>query len=248
MMNEEHTARNRRTFRWPREARELVKIHRNAQRAQPRGQDSGKELRVLVTKLVEVSRNPRDACWRFLRQSGIVGKRVYRQWPEPAKQRLLDLIAVQPLPEVAIAMRRSPGSVRSMLYRLDASARMGQDWFTKYTLAEALHIRSEEVQRWISLGWLQSRLVQTGKLQKEIIDADDFSEFCRGHSREVVGRRLNIDRLNFVKDFVFPPSHAELLPVRESKKERAAYEAQMGRSPRSDIDEQEYEEGFATSA
>src|SRR5258708_27121799 len=174
IINEQPSARNRRTFRWPREARELVKIHRKAQRAQPCGQDSGKELRVLVARLVEVSRNPRDACWRFLRQSGIVGKRVYRQWPEPAKQRLLDLIAVQPLPEVAIAMRRSPGSIRSMLYRLDVSAPMGQDWVTKYTPAEALPIRSEEVQRWVSLGWLQSPLVLDGKLQKEIIDADDF--------------------------------------------------------------------------
>jgi len=64
------------------------------------------------------------------------GKRSYREWPERAQQRLLDLIAIQPLPDVAIAMRRSPGSIRSMLHRLGASARMGQDWFTKYTLAE----------------------------------------------------------------------------------------------------------------
>jgi hypothetical protein len=243
-MHEEHTGKRRRNFRWPKEARQLV----NARRAQPHGQDSGDELRVLVTKLVEVSGNPRDACWRFLRQSGIVTKRAYVQWPERAQQRLLDLIAVQPLPEVAIAMRRSPGSIRSMLYRLGASAKMGQDWFTKYTLAEALHIRAEEVQRWIALGWLKCRVVQTGKLQREIIDADDFSEFCKGHSKEVVGRRLNIDRLNFVKDFVFPPSHAELLPVRESKKERAAYEEQMGKPSQSDIDDERYEDGLATSA
>ena len=118
-----------------------------------------------------------------------MSKQAYVQWPERAQQRLLDLIAIQPLPEVAIAMRRSPGSIRSMLYRLGASTRMGQDWFTKYTLAEALHIRAEEVQRWISLGWLKCRLVQTGKLQREIIDADDFSEFCKGHSREVVGTK-----------------------------------------------------------
>jgi len=134
-----------------------------------------------------------------------------------------------------------------MLYRLRASARKGQDWFTKYTLAEALHIRAEEVERWIKLGWLKCRLVQSGKLQREIVDADDFSEFCKGHSREVVGRRLNIDRLDFVKDFVFPPSHAELLPVRESKKERAAYEEQMSEVSRSDINEDEYDEDFATS-
>ena len=247
-MNEEPVGKRRRIFRWPKEARELVRIHLHAQRAHPREPKSTAEVRMLVTKLVEVSRNPRDACWRFLRQSGIAGKRSYCQWPERAQQKLLDLISVQPLPEVAIAMRRSPGSIRSMLHRLGASAKMGQDWFTKPTLAEALRIRTQEVQRWITLGWLKCRVVRTGKLQREIIDADDFSEFCKRHAKEVVGRRLNIDRLNFVKDFVFPPSHAELLPVRESKKERAAYEDQMGKSPEFDLDKDEYGEDFATSA
>jgi len=247
-MSEEHAGRKRRTFRWPKEARELVRIHLNAQRAQLREQGSGDEAGRLVTRLVEVSGNPRDACWRFARQSGIAGKRAYCQWPERAQQRLLDLISVQPLPEVAIAMRRSPSSIRSMLYRLGASARMGQDWFTKYTLAEALHIRAEEVQRWISLGWLKCRVLQTGRLQREIIAADDFSKFCKSHGKEVVGRRLNIDRLNFVKDFVFPPSHSELLPVRESKKERAAYEEQMRKAPQSEIDDEQYDDDLASSA
>lgn len=247
-MDEEHTGRRRRTFRWSKEARELVRLHLNAQRTQSRGQDSGNELRVLVTKLARMSGNPRDACSRFARQAGVSGKRAYCQWPERAQQRLLDLIAVQPLPEVAIAMRRSPGSIRSMLHRLGANARMGQDWFTKYTLAEALHIRPEEVQRWITLGWLKCRVVQTGRLQRDIIDADDFSEFCKAHSREVVGRRLNIDRLNFVRDFVFPPSHAELLSVRESKKERTAYDEQMSKPPHSDIDDEQYDDGLATTA
>lgn len=246
-MSEEHTGGRRRTFRWPKEARELVRIHLNVPREQLREQHPD-DLRFLITRLAEVSGNPRDACWRFARQLGVKGKRSYREWPERAQQRLLDLIAIQPLPEVAIAMRRSPGSIRSMLHRLGASARMGQDWFTKYTLAEALHIRADEVQRWISLGWLKCRVVHTGKLQREIIEADDFSEFCKAHSKEVVGRRLNIGRLNFVKDFVFPPSHAELLPVRESKKERAAYQEQIGRVPQSDIDDEQYDESLATSA
>jgi len=247
-MDGDKVSKSRRTFRWPKEARDLVRIHLNVPRAQSREQGSDDDARLLITRLAEVSGNPRDACWRFARQSGVRGKRAYCQWPERAQQRLLDLIAMRPLPEVAISMRRSPGSIRSMLYRLGASARMGQDWFTKYTLAEALHIRAEEVQRWISLGWLKCRVVQTGKLQREIIDADDFTEFCKAHSREVVGRRLNLDRLNFVKDFVFPPSHAELLPVRESKKERAAYEEQMGPARPQDIDDEHYDERLSRTA
>jgi len=143
-------------------------------------------------------------------------------------------------------MRRSISSIRSMLHRLGASATMGKDWFTKYTLAEALHIRHDEVQKWIDRGWLKSRVIQTGNLQRQIIEADDFSAFCKAHSRDVVGRRLNLDRLNFVKDFVFAPSHAELLPVRESKKERAAYDEQIGKPINPEFDD--FEEDLATSA
>lgn len=247
-MRNEYPCKSRRTFRWPKEAHDLVRIYKNAQRAQSARQNCDGERRMLVTKLTEISSNPRDACWRFVRQAGIVGKREYRQWPETAQQRLLDLIAVQPLSEVAITMHRSPASIRSMLHRLNASARMGQDWFTKYTLAEALHVRVEEVQRWIALGWLKCRVVCTRKVQREIIKADDFSSFCKAHGKEVVGRRLNLDRLNFVRDFVFPPSHAELLQVRESKKERAAYKLQVGDAPGPDFDQAEYDEGLRTTA
>jgi len=115
-----------------------------------------------------------------------------------------------------------------MLKRLGANAQMGRDWFTTFTLAEALHIRVDEVQRWIDRGWLKCRSVETGRLKKKIIDADDFAEFCKQHRTAVIGRRLNAERLDFVRNFVFPPSHVELLPVRESKKERAAYKAQVG--------------------
>jgi hypothetical protein len=35
------------------------------------------------------------------------------------------------------------------------------------------------------------------------------------------------DRLDFVIEYAFPRSHVDLLPVREAKKERAAYAAQI---------------------
>ena len=46
-------------------------------------------------------------------------------------------------------------------------------------------------------------------------------------TRDVVGNRLTEERLDFVYHFVFPPSHAALLPVRESLKESNAYQEQM---------------------
>lgn len=184
-------------------------------------------LTELITNLAAISGNPRSACRRLVRHWGVKSTRSYRQWTKPEQQRLLDLIASRSLEEVAFLLRRSRTSVRSMLHRLGANARMGEDWFTKHALAEALHVRADEVQKWIDRGWLKCRVVGTDGLRRQLIDADDFCEFCKQHRKEVVGNRLNVDRLNFVQAFVFPPSHAELLPVRSAKKEQEAYDEQM---------------------
>lgn len=216
------TARkSRRSFRWPGAARDLVRAHIRRPQAQ---HTSAQDMKLLVTNLAEVSGNPRKACWRFLRQAGLTSKRNYRQWTKAEQQRLLDLTASHTLSEVTVLLRRSATSVRAMLHRLGASARMGEDWFTKHALAEALHVRTEEVQKWIDRGWLRSRVLPTNGLKREVIDADDFCKFCKQHRSEIIGRRLNLDRLTFVQTFVFPPSHMELLAVREAKKERAAYD------------------------
>jgi len=142
---------------------------------------------------------------------------VWRPWTKPEQQRLFDLIESCPLEEVSRIMQRSPRSIRSMLHRLGESSQRGRDWFTVYSLAEALHVRSDEVQKWIDHGWLKCRIVETTGVKKRIIDPDDFSEFVKQYGRAVVGRRLNSDGLWFVQNFVFPPKHAHLLPLRKSK-------------------------------
>jgi hypothetical protein len=196
-------------------------------------------MKSLITKIAEVSGNPRSACWRFVRHSGLTSKRSYRPWTKVEQQKLLDLIASHSLTEVTVLLRRSATSLRAMLHRLGASSRMGQDWFTKHALAEALHVRSEEVQKWIDRGWLKSRVLQTSGLKREVIDADDFCQFCKQHRSEIVGRRLNLERLSFVQTFVFPPSHMEFLAVREAKKEQAAYDAQLEKEAASEDDEED---------
>jgi hypothetical protein len=221
---------SRRTFRWPGTARELVRAYLKSapsQVSERDGVDVQIRLKSLITNIATASGNPRSACWRFARQLGVTSKHRYRHWTTAEQQKLLDLIASHSLDEVATLLRRSRTSIRSMLHRLGGSARMGQDWFTKHALAEALHIRVEEVGRWIDRGLLKCRIVEANGLQRQVIDAADFCDFCKRHRKEIVGHRLNADRLNFVQTFVFPPSHMELLPVREAKKEQAAYDEQM---------------------
>jgi hypothetical protein len=101
-----------------------------------------------------------------------------------------------------------------MLHRLGMGGRTRGDWFTKFSLSRALHTHPDEVQKWINLGWLKSRTLTTAGVKAPIIYADDFCEFVKQHGRHVVGRRLTYDALWFVQNYVFPPSHAELLSVR----------------------------------
>lgn len=149
-------------------------------------------------------------------------KRSYREWTKPEQQRLLDLITTMPVGEAAKILRRPAASVRSMLHRLGMGGRTGREWFTKFSLSRALHTRPDEIQKWIALGWLKSRAMNTSGLQAQIIYPDDFCEFVRQHGRKVVGRRLTDDALWFVQNYVFPPSHAELLSVRGPYNKRAA--------------------------
>jgi hypothetical protein len=210
-MSEADSFRKRRTFSWSKEARGLVRDYT------ARGgtsMDNGDDWRRLITKLTELSGNPRDACLRFVRQFGIARKRSYREWTKREQQRLLDLITALPVEEAARILNRPPGSVRSMLHRLGIGGRTGREWFTKYSLSRALHTRPDEIQKWIELGWLRSRALTTDGVQAHVIYPDDFCEFVKQHGRSVVGRRLTYDTLWFVQNYVFPPSHAELLSVR----------------------------------
>ena len=212
------TRNSRREFRWSKAARELVQANMNA---------TGREVSSLFSQLAEESGHPRWACRRFVRSMGIRSRRPYRTWSEQEQRRLLKLIDLHPVNEIAKLMRRSQSSIWHMLQRLGANAQMGKDSFTKYTLAVALHVRPEKIQDWIARGWLKAREVEMGQGKRTVIEAEDFCEFCRKHTRNVVGHRLTEERLDFVYHFVFPPSHATLLPVRESMKESHAYEEQM---------------------
>jgi hypothetical protein len=82
----------------------------------------------------------------------------------------------------------------------------------------ALHTRPDEIQKWIDRGWLQSHTLNTDDVKAQIIYADDFCEFVKRHGSAVASRRLSHGALRFVQNYVFPPSHAELLSVRKTYK------------------------------
>jgi hypothetical protein len=177
--------------------------------------------RQLVAKVEEMSGNPRDACLRFLKQLGAVPKRGYHPWTKPEQQRLVDLVNGMPTVEAARVLGRTTSSVQTMLHRLGLGSRQLREWFTTSLLAQCLHVSREQVQRWIDRGWLPCRVVQTRGLRMQIIDADDFCDFIEKYGRQVVGRRLSYEGLLFVRNYVCPPKHSELLSVRGTYKKPA---------------------------
>ena len=218
----------RRRFRWSEDAMRMVAQYQNE--LERGGTRHAIEHHELAEKLETISGNPRDACLRFLRRLGLAEKRSYREWTKPEQQRLVGLIDSVPVKEAARMLRRPVGSVRSMLCRLGLGARQSREWFTPSMLAQVLHVSRDEVRRWIYRGWLRCRIVEAQSVKIQVINADDFCEFVKDHGRQVIGNRLNYEGLAFVRDYVFPRSHTDLLSVRGPYKKGPKGEAETRES------------------
>lgn len=210
--------RKRRSFKWPKEARELVRVNLQAK---------GRELTSLITRLAEMTGNPRDACFRFARDLGLTAKKPYRKWSRKESDQLLQLLESHPKRVVALKLKRSLNSVELMQRRLGVNSTMYHDSFSKHQLAVLLHIRPRAIQKWIDDGLLTARIEGSEKARRILIDTGEFTRFCKQHPDAILRGHVREDRLDFVFKFAFPRSHVDLLPVREAKKERAAYAAQM---------------------
>jgi hypothetical protein len=109
---------------------------------------------------------------------------LYRAWTEQEQQRLLKLVDLHPVNEIARLLRRSQSSIWHMLQRLGGSAKMGKDSFTIYTLAVALHVRPEKIKEWIAREWLKSRQIETGKAVRTVIEMRKNSVIFVRNTRE----------------------------------------------------------------
>jgi hypothetical protein len=135
---------------------------------------------------------------------GLRSKKPYRRWSHEESERLLQLFELHPLGTTARKLNLSTSSVESMLIRLGVTAQMYKDSFTKHLLASLLHIRPAVVQKWIDTGMLKARREGTTTLPRMIIEAEDFTRFCKTHPEAILRGHVRQDRLEFVFKFVFP--------------------------------------------
>lgn len=165
-----------------------------------------------------------------LETMGVKYKKAYRAWSAGESERLVEYSESRSRSNIATTLHRSRKAIELKQRRLGITSTMQEDSFSKYHLAELLHIRPRTIQSWVDKGWLPATIEGTPRLPRMIIAAEDFIRFCRKYPEAIHQRRINQARLEFVFRFAFPPHHSGLFKVREAKKEQAAYEEQMEES------------------
>lgn len=217
-MDEPKKRRKPRTFKWSRTARQTILANLNA---------SGAELRRLITEISQQTGNPRDACLRFARQLGLKAKQHYRRWSKQDIQKMENDLEVHKVRRVAVGLGRTRNQVYGMMHRLGIS---GKEKFTDrislYAVARGIRKHPRVVRQWVQMKALHAQNEGTEAVPRWMISQEDLQRFEKKHHKLIKASHVDRQRLKFMCEYVFPSR--DDMGTRESKKERAAYEEQMG--------------------
>lgn len=189
---------------------------------------SGNKLEQLVVRLQRHTGRRKEACWRFVIQCGIKGRKDFRRWTESELDIVREELVKKSVEEVAKAIDRTPKAIRNMLRRNHLSLRdIRCDLFSIESLAVALHVRKTEVVFWIEQHWLQATITIRGKRKFYTITPEALRDLYRQHHHDLIQRGLrNLTLFEAYVEYCFAPKHTfgeQLLDVRRDKKERACF-------------------------
>jgi hypothetical protein len=217
---------------------------------------SGEKLEQLVRRLQRNTGHSKEACWRFIIRHGLKGSVEHRRWTVEELDEAREELAKHSVEEVAQKLKRTPKALRSALQRNDLRVRdIRCDCFSVEMLATLLHVRKDEVLRWIREGWLPAATRSCGRRQIYAITADGFAHLYKKHLHDLLAtRRLsNLSLFEAFYQYCYLPKHTvgeQLLDVRRDKRERAAFnaidsEAEPGEEEIGDDEDFDAEEGLA---
>lgn len=205
---------------------------------------SGDKLEQLVRRLQRHSGQSKDACWRFIIRHGLKGTVEHRRWTAEELDEAREELTKHTVEEVAKKLKRTSRALRCALQRNDLRVReIRFDCFSVEMLATLLHVRKEEVLRWIKLGWLPATTRKRGRGQTYSITPDGFAHLYKKHLHDLLQtRRLsNLSLFEAFYQYCYLPKHTvgeQLLDVRRDKRERAAFDA-LGQSQDSAGDQED---------
>lgn len=206
-----------RTFKWSQTSRDIVMANLHV---------NGRQLSEMLSRLVETSGNPRDACLRFARKLGLRGGRPYRRWTRKERESLEELLDGHKIRVAAQKLHRTPKQLYGAMQRLGMTKKVGTDRFSLYELAALIKKRPALIRKWIQNDFLKADNEGTETFPHWLIAHKDVRQFLKKHQAVIQAARIDPYYLNRLQEMVTPRPHTDLLPVRESKKEREAYEEQ----------------------
>ena len=202
---------------------------------------SGEKLDQLVRRLQRHSGRSREACWRFVLQTGLKIRDEHRRWTDDELDTLREHLATHSVAETATMLGRSVKAIRCALERNDLKIRdIRCDMMSIESIARILHVRKTEIESWIEKGWLEATVRTHGKRTNYVITPEAFRALYTHHLSELIAQKriTNMALFEAFYNYCFVPKHtigSQLLTVRRDKRERAAY-AEI------QTEEREYEE------
>ena len=147
---------------------------------------SGEKLDQLVRRLQRHSGRSREACWRFVMQTGLKIRDEHRRWTDDEIDTLREHLATHTVAETAKMLGRSVKAVRCALERNDLKIReIRCDMMSIDSLARILHVRKTEIQSWIDKGWLEATVRTHGKRTSYVITPEAFRALYTRHLSEL---------------------------------------------------------------
>ena len=192
---------------------------------------SGEKLDQLVRRLQRHSGRSREACWRFVMQTGLKIRDEHRRWTDDEIDTLREHLATRTVAETAKMLGRSVKAVRCALERNDLKIReIRCDMMSIDSLARILHVRKAEIQSWIEKGWLEVATRTQGKRTSYTITPEAFRALYTRHLTELLAQKRipSVALFEAFYNYCFVPKHTigtQLLTVRRDKREREAYDA-----------------------
>jgi hypothetical protein len=178
----------------------------------------------LCAELKRITGYSERVCWQFLETHGVrrPGSSHRKRFSNRLVERIVDYSTEHGLQACATRFNIPPKALYNLLYRQEMTCR-SRDYFTLREVCRHLAVRDRTVLGWVEAGILTAE--QSTARDGRVLYAfshEALTQFCKNHRGVLLKRRWPERRLEFVRDYIFAPKHADLLDSRECKRAREA--------------------------
>jgi hypothetical protein len=197
-------------YRWPAEAESIALRKRNPA--------------ALCVELARLTGYNERACWNFLERHGVrrPGSTSRTSFSERLQERIVEYSTDHGIQACSTRFNLPPKAIYNLLYRQEMTSR-SRDFFTMREVCRHLSVRESTVLGWIEAGLLAAE--QSTRRDGRVVYAfshEALTKFCKQSRELLLKRRWPERRLEFVREYIFAPKHADLLDSRECKRAREA--------------------------